>query len=73
MLQKIHWLGQIQNEHIQTTQECRTLFCKQEFPHLTFICPPAFVMVGGGLVSNTYPGFLTNLLITSQKPYVAYV
>jgi len=53
MLQKIHWLGHIQSEHIHTTQEFRTLFCKHEFPSLTFV-NPAFIMVGGGLVSNTY-------------------
>lgn len=54
MLQKIHWLGHIQSEHIHTTQEFRTLFCKHEFPpHLTFKSP-AFIIVNGGLVSNTY-------------------
>ncbi|UBF30139.1 hypothetical protein K9N68_39025 (plasmid) [Kovacikia minuta CCNUW1] len=53
MLQKIYWLGQIQNEQIHTTQEFRTLFCKHEFPHPTFISP-AFAMVGGGLISNTH-------------------
>lgn len=53
MLQKIHWLGHTQSKHIHTTQEFRTLFYKHEFPHLTF-ASPAFIMVGGGLVSNTY-------------------
>lgn len=53
MLQKIYWLGHIQSEHINTTQEFRILFCKHEFPHLTFLSP-AFAMVGGGLVSNAY-------------------
>lgn len=53
MLQKIHWLEHVQNEHIHTTQEFRNLFCKHEFPHVTFVSP-AFIMVGGGLVSNTY-------------------
>jgi len=53
MLQKIYWLGHIQSEHINTTQELRNLFCKHEFPHLTF-ASPAFAMVGGGLVSNAY-------------------
>jgi hypothetical protein len=53
MLQKIYWLGHIQSEHINTTQEIRNLFCKHEFPHLTF-ASPAFAMVGGGLVSNAY-------------------
>ena len=53
MLQKIHWLGHVQSEHIHTTQEFRNLFCKHEFPPVTFVSP-AFIMVGGGLVSNTY-------------------
>jgi len=53
MLQKIHWLGHVQSEHIHTTQEFRNLFCKHEFPHVTFASPD-FIMVGGGLVSNTY-------------------
>lgn len=53
MLQKIHWLSHVQSEHIHTTQEFRNLFCKHEFPHITFVSP-AFIMVGGGLVSNTY-------------------
>lgn len=53
MLQKIHWLGHIQDKHIHTTQEFRTLFCKHEFPALTFV-RPAFIIVRGGLVSNTY-------------------
>jgi hypothetical protein len=53
MLQKIYWLSHIQSEHIHATQEFRTLFCKHEFPHLTFLSP-AFAMVGGGLVSNVY-------------------
>ncbi|MEG4455875.1 hypothetical protein [Microcoleus sp. N9_A1] len=56
MLQKIHWLGQIQGENIHQTQEFRTLFCNHKFliPYpLTFVSP-AFIMVDGGLVSNTY-------------------
>lgn len=53
MLQKIYWLSHIQSEHIHATQEFRTLFCKHEFPHLTFLSP-TFAMVGGGLVSNVY-------------------
>ncbi|MGM3306158.1 hypothetical protein ACSQ6I_09275 [Anabaena sp. WFMT] len=53
MLQKIYWLGHIQSDHINNTQEFRTFFCKHEFPHLTFLSP-AFAMVGGGLVSNAY-------------------
>jgi hypothetical protein len=54
MLQKIHWLGHVQSEHIYPTQEFRTLFCKHEFPrHLTFVSPD-FIIVAGGLVSNTY-------------------
>jgi hypothetical protein len=53
MLQKIYWLGHIKSENINTTQEFRTLFCKHEFPHLTFLST-AFAMVGGGVVSNSY-------------------
>lgn len=53
MLQKIYWLGHVQSEHINTTQELRNLFCIHEFPHLTF-ASPAFSIVGGGIVSNTY-------------------
>ena len=53
MLQKIYWLGQVQSEHIKRTQEFRTLFCQYEFPYLTFLSP-AFLIVGGGFVSNAY-------------------
>ncbi|MBW4490684.1 MAG: hypothetical protein KME12_23160 [Trichocoleus desertorum ATA4-8-CV12] len=53
MLQKIYWLGHSQSEHVRATQESRTLFCKHECPHLTF-SSPAFAIVRGGLVSNTY-------------------
>ena len=53
MLQKIYWLRHVQSKHINTTQELRNLFCKHEFPHLTF-ASPAFSIVGGGLVSNAY-------------------
>jgi hypothetical protein len=55
MLQKIYWLGQIQGAHIHETQEFRTLFCKHEFLipyHLSV--SPTFMMVDGGLVSNSY-------------------
>jgi len=53
MLQKIYWLGQFTNADIEITQEFRTIFCKHEFPRLLF-SSRAFVMVGGGLISNTY-------------------
>ncbi|ELS34278.1 MULTISPECIES: hypothetical protein [Pseudanabaena] len=57
MLQKIYWLkyiqSEIQSENIQDTQEFRTIFCNHEFPHLTFLSP-AFLIVGGGIISNTY-------------------
>src|SRR4028118_1529430 len=54
MLQKIHWLKQIEGEHIRKTQNFRTLFCKHEFTTpLNFVSPPFFI-VDGGLVSNTY-------------------
>lgn len=54
MLQKIYWLGHVQSEHIHTTEEVRNLFCKHEFPHNAAFVSPGFIMVGGGLVSNTY-------------------
>jgi hypothetical protein len=53
VLQKIYWLKHIQSENIQNTQEFRTIFCNHEFPHLTFLSP-AFLIVGGGIISNTY-------------------
>lgn len=53
MLQKIYWLGQVTNADIEILQEFRTIFCKHEFPRLVF-SSRAFMMMGGGLVSNTY-------------------
>jgi hypothetical protein len=53
MLQKIYWLAHIQDDAIHTTQEFRTFFCKHKFPHLT-LSTPAFVMIGGGSISNTH-------------------
>lgn len=53
MLQKIYWLGQLTEAKIEHLQEFRTIFCSHEFPHLIF-SSRAFIIVGGGLVSNTY-------------------
>lgn len=54
MLQKIYWLGHIQDERINVNQEVRTLFCKHEFPPYQIFTSPAFAITGGGLISNTY-------------------
>ncbi|MGD1908642.1 MAG: hypothetical protein ACFB0C_22020 [Leptolyngbyaceae cyanobacterium] len=53
MLQKIYWLAHIESSQIHLKQEVRSLFCKQEFPHSTFLSP-AFFMSDGGLVSGAY-------------------
>lgn len=53
MLQKIYWLGHVQSEYIETTQEFQTLFCKHRFPYEPFLSP-AFAIAAGGTVSSTY-------------------
>lgn len=53
MLQKIYWLGHVQNEYIVTQQEFRTLFCKHEFPFQPFLSP-AFAIAAGGIISTNY-------------------
>ena len=53
MLQKVYWLGHVQNEYIDTNQEFQTLFCKHEFPYQPFLSP-AFAIAAGGTISSTY-------------------
>jgi hypothetical protein len=53
VLQKIYWLGQVQSDYIETSQEFRTLFCKHEFPYEPFLSP-AFAIAAGGTISSTY-------------------